>query len=145
MGAAFVTTSIDPQVSGYRDEIDVLVGIDLEGKITGAKVVGHRETPELMQRVLDSGYLSRFVGRIAGDDFGDIEAITGATVTSQAIANDIRTAQAEDGRLYGSRYSLVSRRSAWAQSTNRSVLGSRSRRPCVRKAASPRWTKAQLR
>ena len=93
MGAVFVTTSVAPQVTGYRDEIDVLVGINLEGEITEVKVVGHRETPEFMQRVLDSGFLNRFVGRIAGDDFADIEAVTGATVTSQAIAHDIRTAQ----------------------------------------------------
>lgn len=91
VGAAFVTSHVPPVVSGYRGEIDVLVGIDTGGRITGLKLLGHNETPQLFQRVIDADLFRRFVGRKSGDDFGDIEAITGATISSQAIIEDVRS------------------------------------------------------
>lgn len=103
IGAAFITSLIPPVVVGYRGEIDVLVGIDREGQITGAKILGHRETPEVMRKVLDSNFLRRFVGRKASDDFVGIEAMTGATISSQAIIDDVRTAaQAVAREIVGS-------------------------------------------
>ncbi len=94
IGAAFVTSNIPPQVSGYGGELDVLVGIDPSGAITGIKILSHNETPQIMQKLLGSGFLSRFTGHKAGDNFADIEAVSGATISSQAIVDDIKTSAA---------------------------------------------------
>ncbi|MBN1283212.1 MAG: 4Fe-4S binding protein [Proteobacteria bacterium] len=92
VGLAFVTSSIPPQVMGYSGELDVLVGMDWDGKITGAKIIGHRETADYVQRIVESGLLRKFLGRTAGDEFSDIEAVTGATISSRAIIDDVRSA-----------------------------------------------------
>lgn len=91
-GVAFITSAVPPDVSGYGGEIDVLVGMDMSGRITGVRILGHSESPDFMGRVIGAGLLQRFVGREHGDAFSDIEAITGATLTSQAIIDDIKTA-----------------------------------------------------
>jgi NosR/NirI family transcriptional regulator, nitrous oxide reductase regulator len=90
IGTAFVTSSVPPEIRGYGGEIDVLVGIDIEGRIVGIKLLGHHETPELVQRILDAGFLSNFLGKRA-DDVGQIETVSGATISSQAILDDVRT------------------------------------------------------
>ncbi|MFA4874753.1 MAG: 4Fe-4S binding protein [bacterium] len=92
VGAAFVTSSILPEVSGYGGEIDLLVGIDSSGKITRTKVLAHNEAPQIMDRVIGSGFLSRFMGHKAGDDLSDIETVSGATLSTQAMIDDARTA-----------------------------------------------------
>jgi len=92
VGLAFVTSQVPPEVGGYAGEVDVLVGMDWEGRITGAAIIGHSENREYVDRIVQAGLLGRFVGRRAGEDFGDIEAVTGATITSQAIIDDVRTA-----------------------------------------------------
>jgi len=92
VGLAFVTSSIPPEVGGYRGELDVLVGMDWKGKITGVKIIGHSDDPEHMEMIIKSGLPGKFTGRIAGDSFADIEAVTGATISSQAIIDDVRLA-----------------------------------------------------
>jgi len=92
VGLAFVTSSIPPEVGGYRGELDVLVGMDWEGRISGVKIIGHSDTPEHVEMIIKSGLLGKFTGRIAGDSFAGVEAVTGATISSQAIIDDVRTA-----------------------------------------------------
>lgn len=92
VGVSFITSAVPPDVSGYGGEIDVLVGMDMSGRITGVRILGHSESPDFMGRVIGAGLLQRFVGREHGDAFSDIEAVTGATLTSQAIIDDIKTA-----------------------------------------------------
>jgi NosR/NirI family transcriptional regulator, nitrous oxide reductase regulator len=94
VGVAFVTSQIPPQVAGYGGEIDVLVGMDASQRITGAKILGQHEAPQYIQRVFDAGFLSRFIGKKAGENFKDIETVSGATISSRAIIEDARTAAA---------------------------------------------------
>jgi Na+-translocating ferredoxin:NAD+ oxidoreductase RnfG subunit len=92
IGIAFVTSNIPPEVNGYVDEIDVLVGMDLKGVVTGVVILSHRDTPQYIDRIVSGGFLKRFVGRSQSAGFDEIEAITGATISSDAIKRDIQTA-----------------------------------------------------
>ncbi len=92
VGIAALTSAVPPPVRGYRGEIDVLVGIDLAGKITGVSILSHDEDPQYMKRVTDGGFLQKFVGRSVDRGFDDIEAVTGATISSIAVKKDIATA-----------------------------------------------------
>lgn len=92
IGTAFITSNIAPVVSGYGGEIDALVGIDTEGKIASVKIISHKESPQFIKKIIDSGFLSRFIGRKTSEDFSNIEAVSGATISSQAIIDDVKTA-----------------------------------------------------
>jgi len=92
VGTAFVTSRISPEVAGYGGEIDILVGIDKEGGITGTKILGHNETSEYIDRMISPGFLDAFKGRNHDASFDDIEAISGATISSQAIVDDVKGA-----------------------------------------------------
>jgi electron transport complex protein RnfG len=87
--------------NGYSSTIQTLVGIDTTGKILGIRVLFQQETPGLGTRCEEvrSGestpwWQDQFIGMIASDvsvdkDGGEIESITGATITSRAIADGI--------------------------------------------------------
>lgn len=83
------------KVKGYASYIELLVGIDKYGKISGTQILYIRETPGLGQNADDQKFLSQFKGKTVDDKLKakeDVAAIAGATITSQAIADGIRLA-----------------------------------------------------
>jgi len=73
---------------GYGGTIEILVGIDLAGTIKGMKILNHRETPGLGAGISAPGFLKQFMGKTTKDPIeakNDIEAITGATISSRAV------------------------------------------------------------
>ncbi|MCK4993682.1 MAG: RnfABCDGE type electron transport complex subunit G [Candidatus Omnitrophica bacterium] len=89
---------------GYGGDINLLVGLDSNKKITGVKVLGHKETPGLGSQInevkygqKDAAFLSQFNGKILedielvkGETKENIQAITGATVSSRAVVDGVR-------------------------------------------------------
>ncbi|MFH1092638.1 MAG: FMN-binding protein [Candidatus Omnitrophota bacterium] len=89
---------------GYAGEINLLVGLDTNKKITGVKVLEHMETPGLGSQIsevkygqTEAAFLSEFRGKIAedirlvkGETQDNIQAITGATVSSRAVVELVR-------------------------------------------------------
>jgi len=80
---------------GYSDTIKTMVGIDTTGIIIGLMVLEQKETPGLGTKVADSSFLNPFLYRTWQDiilgkkEDGYIEAVTGATISSQTVANSI--------------------------------------------------------
>ncbi len=80
---------------GYGGDVGVMVGFNVaEDKLVGAGVTTHAETPGLGARVkTDPGYVSQFQGLPAQapiqvvKDGGEINAISGATITSRAVTS----------------------------------------------------------
>lgn len=82
--------------NGFGGAIDLMVGVDLDGKVTGISVISHSETASLGAECTREDWRAQFVG-ISGElkvtkDGGEIEALTGATVTSRAVANAVQLA-----------------------------------------------------
>lgn len=85
---------------GYGGEIKLLVGIDNENKVTGIEVLSHSETPGLGAKSTGESFKSQFKGKETDlsvvktqtKNSNEVQAITGATVTSRAIADGIREA-----------------------------------------------------
>ena len=85
---------------GYGGEIKILVGIDSEDKVTGIEVLSHSETPGLGAKSTSEEFKSQFKGKDTElsvvksqtQNSGEIQAITGATVTSRAIADGVKEA-----------------------------------------------------
>ncbi|MEE4174640.1 MAG: electron transport complex subunit RsxG [Xanthomonadales bacterium] len=96
---AVVVETIAPD--GYNGTIELLVGVDLAGVVTGVRVVNHRETPGLGDPIeaRRSDWIEGFRGRTLGDppatrwtvrkDGGEFDQFTGATITPRAVTRAI--------------------------------------------------------
>ena len=90
--------------NGFGGAVELMVGIDTAGKICGVEVIAHSETSGIGSNALTAGYLSRYNGRYGNLTLGkDVDAYTGATVTSKAVLAAVNaalaahTAQTEGG------------------------------------------------
>lgn len=72
----------------------MMVGVDLDGLVTGVSIVKMTETPGFGTRATsESWFLSQFAGQSAAVELGNgVDALSGATVTSRAIAGGVRIA-----------------------------------------------------
>jgi electron transport complex protein RnfG len=82
---------------GYSSVIQTLVCVDLSGVVVGSVILCQQETPGLGANVEKPDKLiGHFVGRQAieillSKDGGNIDSITGSTITSRAVTNSVRT------------------------------------------------------
>ncbi len=98
VAALFAVTARD----GFAGAIRVLVGVEFDGAVTGVRILQHRETPGLGDKIepARSDWIFQFDGRSMGDpevtgwairnDGGEFDQLTGASVTPRAIINAIR-------------------------------------------------------
>lgn len=91
--------AISLETNGFSAGFKLMYGIDIEGVITGLSVVDcSNETPGLGANVkTNEDFRNQFNGIEGGDlkvtkDGGDIDSLTGATITSRAVANAANTA-----------------------------------------------------
>jgi electron transport complex protein RnfG len=89
---------------GYGGDIQLLVGIDKQENITGVKVLEHKETPGLGSKISEIEYkqtepefLKQFKNKPVDDIVltknkteKNIQAITGATISSKAVTEAVR-------------------------------------------------------
>ncbi|NSW89647.1 MAG: RnfABCDGE type electron transport complex subunit G [Firmicutes bacterium] len=87
---------------GYGGDISVMVGVDKSRKVTGVKIVKHSETPGLGSKATDKAFLSQLVDitpkeglKVVKGQKGkpeEINAVSGATVTSKAVVGAVQAA-----------------------------------------------------
>ncbi|MHB0774256.1 electron transport complex subunit RsxG [Halomonas sp. WWR20] len=87
---------------GYSGAIQLLVGIDTTGRLTGVRVLHHQETPGLGDKieVRKSDWITQFTGLSLDNppppqwavekDGGRFDAFTGATITPRAVIGAVR-------------------------------------------------------
>jgi len=85
---------------GYGGTITILVGLENETTIKGIAVVSQSETPGLGARITESSFVDEFAGLNISEvavkrDGGQIDALTGATISSRAVADAVRTTAME--------------------------------------------------
>ena len=88
---------------GFDNTITMMVGVDTEGNVLGISVVSHTETAGLgavaaATTAAGEAFRDQFVGKAGSvsvtKDGGEIDAITGATITSRAICVGVNAALA---------------------------------------------------
>lgn len=93
-----VAVALEAFAPGYSGDIGVMVGFDVENdEIVGIGITTQTETPGLGTRVMDASFTSQFRDHNFEDmqvssKGGDIEAITGATVSSVGTVDAVRNA-----------------------------------------------------
>lgn len=94
VGYVFTTTA-----KSYGGDISVMVGIKADGSVSGVELLSINDTPGLGMNAKDPDWLKNFIGKTANigvnkNEPGDneIQALTGATVTSKAVTAAVNTA-----------------------------------------------------
>lgn len=79
---------------GYAGDIAMLIGVSNEGSVTGLQIRDMSETPGLGGEALtDWEFLAQFLNTAGDAEVGkNIDALTGATVTSRAVARSVNSA-----------------------------------------------------
>jgi Na+-translocating ferredoxin:NAD+ oxidoreductase subunit G len=88
--------------TGYAGEIKLMMGVDAEGRILGVRVLAHKETPGLGDKieVKKGDWILRFDGLSIGNpaaekwavkkDGGQFDQFTGATITPRGVVKAVR-------------------------------------------------------
>ncbi|MDO5091659.1 MAG: RnfABCDGE type electron transport complex subunit G [Cardiobacteriaceae bacterium] len=83
---------------GYNGDITLLIALDDHHTLRGVRVLAHRETPGLGDKIDPriSPWIHAFAGKNLGNtrfkvkkDGGDFDAFSGATITPRAIVNEV--------------------------------------------------------
>ncbi len=88
---------------GFADRIELLLGVDTQVQaITGVYILGQKETPGLGNKIIESDWRRQFIGKSAlaqvvaitggGASGVQIDAVTGATISSESVCNIINAA-----------------------------------------------------
>jgi electron transport complex protein RnfG len=89
---------------GYSGDIALLIGIDVNGNVTGVRVTAHRETPGLGDYIerTKSAWIDQFSGKSLASppakhwkvvkDGGAFDARAGATITPRAVVRAVKGA-----------------------------------------------------
>lgn len=85
---------------GYGGLIDILIGLEDETTLKGVTIVSHLESPGLGARITETEFTDQFTGTDIADialrqKGGEIDAITGATISSRAVVEAIKATAVE--------------------------------------------------
>ncbi len=91
-GLAFKVVAPD----GYSGNIEIMVGVDPEGAVTGLEILSHAETPGLGSKIKEVWFKEQFLGKNLDNadwrvkkDGGAFDQITGATISPRAVVSAV--------------------------------------------------------
>lgn len=99
---AVVLEAVAPD--GYGGDIALLIGIDVDGRVSGVRVTAHHETPGLGDYIerAKSAWIDQFSGKSLANpepkhwkvakDGGAFDSRAGATITPRAVVKAVRSA-----------------------------------------------------
>lgn len=86
---------------GYGGDISVMVGVKTDGTVAGVNILSISETAGLGMNATNEDFLAQFLGKSGeigvlknGSSDTEIQALTGATITSKAMASAVNQALA---------------------------------------------------
>jgi len=100
-GTELVGYTVKTTPKGYGGEVEVLTGIAKDGKTTGITILSQSETAGLGARCMEPAFQAEFKGKntqkelsvvknsVSSDN--QVQAITGATITSKAVTKGVNT------------------------------------------------------
>lgn len=100
-GGAVLGYNFTVAPKGYAGLIELVVGISMDGTIQGIQILKHAETPGLGAKAAEPVFSGQFKGKkveklevvkVPPSDPGQIQAISGATITSVAVASGVNEA-----------------------------------------------------
>ena len=106
-GAGYVLKVV---ASGSQGNIEMMVGVDGDGVVTGVSIVDNSETAGIGSKVMSNealsngtGVLDQFIGKSAADGTltvgTNVDAISGATVSTKGVTTGVNAALAVAGAI----------------------------------------------
>ena len=104
-GYVFVTTT-----KSYGGDLQVMTGVDKDGKVTGVEILSISDTAGLGMNAQKQEFRDEFKGLVNGikvqknaanPDNNEVHALTGATITSNAVATAVNEALANYEAITG--------------------------------------------
>lgn len=93
--------AVEVTPAGFNGTVTMMVGVDNSGKVLGISIVNHTETAGLgaeaaSQSAAGTAFRSQFAGMSGSvsvsKDGGQVDALTGATITSRAVCTGVNAA-----------------------------------------------------
>ena len=105
-GGKLVGRNYEVKATGYGGDIKAIVAVGPDGEILKVMIVEQSETPGLGTKTTAEDFLAQFEGKKPADASaveiaklgGEIDAVTGATVSSRAVVAAVRDALAQEER-----------------------------------------------
>lgn len=101
-GGQTVGYVFETEAKGYGGSVRVMTGIGQEGDITGVVILSHGETPGLGANAVKEEFRDQFrqaapenglkVVKFQTPGEGEVEALTGATITTRAVSEAVNAA-----------------------------------------------------
>ncbi len=97
--ARLVGYVVDVVTNGYGGELEIIMGVGTDGKICAVKILNSSETAGLGAKASEPEFTDKYKGKntilsvVKNEeaDFDEIEAISGATITSEAVTRAVNT------------------------------------------------------
>ena len=97
--ARLVGYVVDVITNGYGGELEIIMGVGTDGKICAVKILNSSETAGLGAKASEPEFTDKYKGKntilsvVKNEeaDFDEIEAISGATITSEAVTRAVNT------------------------------------------------------
>ncbi len=95
----FVGAALVSSAKGYGGPVNIVMGVNADGTIQAVAVLdAPGETPGLGAKIKEAAFLKQFSGKPADatgwarvkKDGGEVDAITGATISSRAVSEAVR-------------------------------------------------------
>ncbi|MBF0348346.1 MAG: RnfABCDGE type electron transport complex subunit G [Magnetococcales bacterium] len=93
LGVAFSVIAPD----GYSGDIEILMGVTVDGAITSIRVLSHKETPGLGDKITLTNWPDAFKNKTLTNvkwgvkkDAGDFDQFAGATITPRAVVGAVK-------------------------------------------------------
>ena len=105
VGYVFHTADVPPERRGYSGPIEALVGMDLEGRLTGVRVTEYWESisSSMGDFLRRRGVQEQFRGKHIGDPFSprdDVDAVSRATISTRGLSLGVRDAARRVANAY---------------------------------------------
>lgn len=94
-GGSTIGYAVKTVTKGYGGDVVIITGVNSDGTIAGIKVASQSETPGLGSKITEDGFSGQFAGKYAEGELSvgtDVEAISGATVSSRAATAGVNAA-----------------------------------------------------
>lgn len=85
------------ETKGYGGTIQVMTGVRTSGEVSGVTILSMSETPGLGAKTKEEAFLAQYLGTNDPDlavnkDGGNIQAVSGATISSRAVTDAVNAA-----------------------------------------------------
>jgi electron transport complex protein RnfG len=103
-GGRLIGMALQASGPSYGGPITVMVGVGTDGKISGVKILEHKDTPGLganaaspsyfVDKAMGLTFYGQFAGKSVQDPFevkSDVAAITASTITSRAVSTLVKS------------------------------------------------------